>query len=73
MKTVATLVVNAETILVLAGIIIFIVFLACKKVHIKKSEYPLSSSAVQNALSNAPFIVFVVLTCLLIVMNYASA
>ncbi len=71
MEAVATIAVCAEYLFALVGLILFIVYLCKKKIKIEKSEYTLSDSAVSCAFSNAPFIIFAVVTGLLVLMNYS--
>ncbi len=73
MEAVAAIAVLAEYLFAFVGIILFIVYLSKKKIKIEKSEYILSDSSLSCAFSNAPFIVFAVVTCLLMIMNYTGA
>ncbi len=61
---------GAECILAIIGMILFIIYLAMKKVKIRKSEYLLSKKAAACAFSNAPFIVFVSVLGLFVFANY---
>ncbi len=59
-----------EWMLIIAGLVILIVFLACKKVYVEKSEYALLKSPAYSAFSNASFIVFAALIGLTIFASY---
>ncbi len=72
MEMVAKIAVASEWLFALIGLVVLIVFLSCKRFQVEKSKYSLSNSAVSSAFSNAPSIIFIVLTCLLTLMNYTA-
>ncbi len=68
-----TVVSLGEWALCFIGIVVFIVFLACRKVKIEKSQYSLAKSALSCAFSNPTFIIYAVILGLTVLSNYFSA